>query len=90
MYVPIKPRSLRIESFDPSRHDRADFDCGLVRLNDYLKLTARKDRQDEMTRVYVAVEEGGPGVLGYHAINLGRMNVAELQGRPLGTFPTRL
>ena len=37
-----------------------------------------------MTRAYVVVEEGSPRVLGYHAINLGRMNVEELQRRPRG------
>lgn len=84
LFMPIKPTSLRIESFDPSHHDRADFDCGVVRLNNYLKLSARKQQQDDMTRVYVAVEEGSRRVLGYHAINLGRMNVEELQRRPRG------
>ena len=72
--MPIEPKSLRIESFNPSRHDRADFDCGVVRLNNYLKLSAKKQRQDDMTRVYVVVEEGSRRVLGYHA----------MQGRGLG------
>ena len=59
LFMPIKPKSLRIESFDPSRHDRADFDCGVVRQNNYLKLSAKKEQQDDMTRVSVVVEEGG-------------------------------
>ena len=87
LLMPIEPmeqKSLRIESFDPSRHDRADFDCGVVRLNNYLKLSARKQQQDDMTRVYVVVEEGSSRVLGYHAINLGVMNVEELHRRPRG------
>lgn len=84
LFMPIEPKYLRIESFDPSRHDRADFDCGVARLNNYLKLSAKKQQQDDMTRVYVAVEEGSPRVLGYHAINLGMMNVEELQRRPRG------
>ena len=82
--MPIEPKSLRIESFEPSRHDRANFDCGVVRLNNYLNLSARKQRQDDMTHVYVVVEEENPRVLGYHAINLGTMNVEELQHRPRG------
>ncbi len=84
LFMPIEPKSLRIESFDPSRHDRADFGCGVFRLNNYLKLSAKKQQQDDMTRVYVVVEEGSPRVLGYHAINLGRMNVEELRRRPRG------
>lgn len=83
-FMPIEPKSLRIESFDPSRHDRADFDCSVVRLNNYLKLSAKKQQQDDMTRVNVVVEEGSRRVLGYHAINLGMMNVEELHRRPRG------
>ena len=38
-----------------------------------------------MSRVYVAVEPGETMILGYHAINVGTMNVAELARRPRGT-----
>ena len=68
LFMPIEQKSLHIESFDPSRHARADFDCGVVRLNNYLKLSARKQQQDDLTRVYVVVEEGSSRVLGDHAI----------------------
>ncbi|MDE0240459.1 MAG: GNAT family N-acetyltransferase [bacterium] len=82
--MPTEHPALRIENFDPARHDRAGFDCGVDRLNNYLKLSARKQQKDDMTRVYVVVEEGRPGILGYHAINLGMMNVDELKRRPRG------
>ena len=82
--MPTEGPAYRIERFDPARHDRADFDCGADRLNNYLKLSARKQQKDDMTRVYVAVEEGSPRILGYHAINLGMMNVDELKRRPRG------
>ena len=83
--MPTEPPALRIENFDPARHDRDGFDCGVDRLNDYLKLSARKQQKDDMTRVHVVVEEGNPGILGYHAINLGMMNVDELRRRPRGS-----
>ena len=82
--MPIEPPALRIELFDPARHDRADFDCGVGRLNNYLKLSARKQQKDDMTRVHVVVEDGRARILGYHAINLGMMNVEELKRRPRG------
>ncbi|MCE2483732.1 MAG: winged helix-turn-helix domain-containing protein [Alphaproteobacteria bacterium] len=31
--MPTEHPALRIEQFDPARHDRADFDCGVGRLN---------------------------------------------------------
>ena len=84
-FMPTKRPAYRIEHFDPARHDRADFDCGVARLNNYLKLSAKKQQKDDMTRVYVAVEEGSPRILGYHAINFGMMNVDQLKRRPRGT-----
>ena len=82
--MPTEHPAFRIELFDPARHDRDHFDCGVRRLNNYLKLSAKKQQKDDMTRVYVAVEEGSPRILGYHAINLGMMNVDELKRRPRG------
>ncbi len=82
--MPTDGSPLRIERFDPTRHVRADFDCGVDRLNNYLKLTARKQQHDDLTRVYVAVADGDAVVLGYSAINLGMMNVGDLARRPRG------
>ena len=76
---------LRIETFDPARHKRDGFDCGVKRLNNYLKLSARKQQKDDMTRVYVALADSDTKILGYHAINLGMMNVDVLERRPRGT-----
>ncbi len=75
---------LRIERFNPTQHDRSDFFCGVKRLDNYLKLSAKKQQNDSMTRVYVAVKEGRREVLGYHAINVGMMTVDELVKRPRG------
>ncbi len=80
----IEPPVFRIERFDPARRDRAGFDCGVVRLNNYLRLNASKRRKDDMTRVYVLVEDGGARIPGYHAIGMGVMNVDALARRPRG------
>ena len=82
--MPTEHPAFRIELFDAARHDRAHFDCGVPRLSNYLKLSAKKQQKDDMTRVYVVVEEGSSRILGYHAINLGMMNVDELKRRPRG------
>ena len=67
-----------IKKWDPGRHDHSGFDCGVDRLNNFLKLYAKKQQKGDMNRVYVAVEPGEAMILGYHAINVGTMNVAEL------------
>ncbi|WP_417514366.1 GNAT family N-acetyltransferase [Minwuia sp.] len=83
--MPTEDTSLSIERWDPSRHDRSGFDCGVHRLDNFLKLSAKKQQKDDMTRVYVAVEPGHARVLGYHAISVGTMNVTELAKPPRGT-----
>lgn len=75
-------QSLRIERFDPSRHDRTGFACGVARLDNFLRLSAKKQQKDDMTRVYVVVASTHPAILGYHAINLGMMNADLLEKRP--------
>jgi len=82
--MPTKGGDLRIEHFDPARHDRASFSCGVKRLDNFLKLNAKKQQKDDMTRVYVVVEDGKTDILGYHAINLGGMDTSELKQRPRG------
>lgn len=82
--MPTDPPSFRIERFDPARHDRTDFDCGIARLDNYLKLSAKKQQRDDMSRIHVIVEEGSSTILGYHAINTGAMNVDQLERRPQG------
>ena len=79
---------VNIENWEPGRHDHSGFDCGVDRLNYFLKLSAKTRQKDDMSRVYVAVEPGETKILGYHAINVGTMNVAELARRPRGT-PSR-
>lgn len=77
--------AINIERWQPERHDRSGFDCGVPRLNNFLNLSAKKQQKDHMIRVYVAVEPGKPAILGYHAINVGMMQVGEMPRPPRGT-----
>ncbi len=67
-----------IESFDPGRHDRLGFSCGTDRLDNFLRLSARKQQKDDFTRVFVAVVEGSTEVLGYYALNAHAVATDEL------------
>ena len=77
--------TVNIESWNPDRHDHTRFDCGVDRLNNFLKLSTKKQQSDDLTRVHVAVEPGDIKVLGYHAINVGATNVERLPKPPKGT-----
>ena len=67
-----------IEPFDLGRHDRSGFSCGTARLDNFLRLSARKQQKDDFTRVFVAVAEGSPEVLGYYALNAHAVATDEL------------
>ena len=65
----ISPQRISIEPLDPQRHDRAVFSCGTIRLDNFLRRTARKHQKGDFTRVWVATEIGRTGILGYYALN---------------------
>ena len=67
-----------IEPFDPARHDRSGFCCGTERLDNFLRFSARKQQKDDFTRVFVAVSEGSPNILGYYALNAHAVATGEL------------
>ena len=74
---PIIP-GIVIEPFDPGRLDRPGFCCGTDRLDNFLRFTARKQQKDDFTRVFVAVDERSPKVLGYYALNAHAVATADL------------
>lgn len=85
--MPTDATALEIRKFDPALHDRRGFDCGHVRLNNFLKLNAKKLQKNDLSRIYVAIAQGQSQILGYSAINVGRINADALQKRPRG-LPT--
>ena len=82
--MPINSTPLRIELFDPDRHDRSEFRCGVDRLDNFLRLSAKKQQRADMSRVYVVVADGSSIILGYHAINLGSIDLSALPKKPRG------
>lgn len=60
---------LLIEPLDPGKHDRAGFSCGIARLDNYLKYTAKKHHAGDFTRVWVATRARQNGIVGFYALN---------------------
>jgi len=55
-------------------HDRADFDCGVPVLNEYLRRYARQNHDSGGAKTFVAVPPRAPKtVLGYYTISPGAM-----------------
>lgn len=58
-----------VESFDRKRHDRAQFDCGVSVLNDWITTKVSQYEKRDLARTYVLVEEGHSAVKGFYAIS---------------------
>ena len=78
-----------IEPFEPARHERAEFSCGVARLDNFLRLSARKQQKDDFTRAFVAVSEGSGRILGYYALNTHAVGIAELGRNRMRRAPGR-
>ena len=86
--MPTDDGKIEIHAFDPNVHEREDFDCGVPRLNNFIRLSARKQQRSDITRVYVAVRAGRRAILGYHSLNAYSFNADELRKlKPKATPP---
>ncbi len=56
-----------IEFFNPKKHDRNQFDCGVDVLNTYLIKFANQDQKRSLTKIYVLAEE--TKIIGYYSIS---------------------
>ena len=63
-----EPAGIVIEPFDPSRHDRAAFSCGVTLVDNYFQKTANKLAKADNVRLYVMATDDG-AVIGFYALN---------------------
>lgn len=50
-------------------HDRNDFDCGEMALNDFLQRLARQQADKDFNRTYVAIEQGKARIHGFYSVS---------------------
>jgi len=82
---PSEPNFI-IESFNPDRHDRSGFTCGVEQADNYFKMTANKLSKADNVRLYVMVAKDGE-VAGFYAINAHTIDHIELPSRYKRTRP---
>lgn len=75
-----------IEPFDPDKHDRTAFSCGVEQVDNFFRRTANKLAKAGNLRVFVMVADDG-GLIGFHAINAHAIDYRELPGRYARTRP---
>ena len=68
--MPLTPSHLLIESLDPAKHRRDEFDCGVPALNDFLQSRARKEADAGMSACFVAVPRKQPHrIAGFYTLS---------------------
>lgn len=84
--APSHPGAYTIEPFDPSRHDRAAFSCGVEQIDRYFQKTANKLVKADNVRLYVMAEANGT-VIGFYALNAHAVHYADLPVKFARTRP---
>jgi ribosomal protein S18 acetylase RimI-like enzyme len=77
---PSQPSRSTIEPFDPDKHDRAAFSCGLEQVDNFFKRTANKLAKADNVRVYVMLDPDG-ALIGFYALNAHAVDYSELPAR---------
>ncbi|GHU46054.1 N-acetyltransferase [Betaproteobacteria bacterium] len=76
------------QPLDPKIHNRADFDCGVLALNDYLQRYADQHRKCSISSTYVLVEPEAPErILGYYTLSAAEIACALLDERERRKLP---
>jgi predicted GNAT family N-acyltransferase len=82
---------LEEQHLNPSLHNRADFDCGIPELNNYLARYATQDSRRNLSQVYVLVDTDKPDeVLGYYTLSAAHIDInqiSEQERRRLPHYP---
>ena len=64
---------------DKKKHNRKKFDCGVIALNNYLRLMANQQSAKDNTRTYVLEDSDNPEIIiGYYSLTMTRLNLNSL------------
>ncbi|MCB1967080.1 MAG: GNAT family N-acetyltransferase [Candidatus Accumulibacter sp.] len=75
-----------IEPFDPKKHDRTAFSCGIPQVDNYFRNTANKLVQSGNARVYVMLAPDG-ALIGFYSINAHAVRYDKLPKKFARTRP---
>jgi GNAT superfamily N-acetyltransferase len=82
---------LEEQAFDPERHDRAGFTCGVPELDAYLQRLATQHRRKGISNVYALVDTDAPSiVLGYYTLSAAQVDatgLSEAERKKLPAYP---
>ena len=84
-------REFLAEPLDPTRHERATFDCGVEALNDFLRTRARKEMDSRTSACFVMVPKDNLScIAGYYTLSsatIVRADLPEALTKKLPRYP---
>lgn len=81
-----EPQKSIIEPFDPDKHDRTAFSCGVEQVDNFFKKTANKLANAGNLRVHVMTAPDG-AVIGFYALNAHAIDYQDLPAKYARTRP---
>ena len=85
--MPLPPvKTGKIEAFDPAKHDRERFSCGVEQVDNFFKRTANKLVKADNLRVFVLVNDDND-LVGFYAINAHAVDYTDLPAKFARTRP---
>lgn len=75
-----------IEPFDPEKHDRTAFSCGIDQVDNFFKKTANKLSKADNLRVWLMTDPEGV-LIGFYAVNAHSVDYQNLPARYARTRP---
>jgi len=81
------PGTYIIEPFDPAKHDRTAFSCGVEQVDNFFKKTANKLSKADKARLYVMTSAQG-AVIGFYALNAHAIDYHDLPQKFARTRPS--
>ncbi len=86
MEAPL-PAAVTIEPFDPAKHDRAAFSCGIEQVDNYFQKTANKLAKADNVRLFVMATDDG-SIIGFYALNAHAVQYGDLPAKFARTRPS--
>lgn len=81
-----EPQKCIIEPFDPDKHDRTAFSCGVEQVDNFFRKTANKLANAGNLRVHVMTAPDG-AVIGFYALNAHAIDYQDLPAKYTRTRP---
>jgi GNAT superfamily N-acetyltransferase len=78
---------LRIEPLDRNRHDRAAFESGVDRVDNFLANTAFRHHAEDHSKTYVAVEPPSNRIVGFYTLSPHAIDISTLPLETLKKLP---